>query len=124
MSENERIKEVRSALGLTQDKFGARLGVGKTAISKIEKEERGVTDQLRLAICREFRVSEDWLRTGEGDMFVEPAEDEEIARFMGDILTGEPDFRRRLISVLARMSPDEWKLLEAKIQELLGEDGQ
>ena len=123
MSENERIKEVRSALGLTQDKFGARLGVGKTAISKIEKEERGVTDQLRLAVCREFRVSEDWLRTGEGDMFVEPAEDEEIARFMGDILTGEPDFRRRLISVLARMSPEEWKLLEAKIREL-GEDGQ
>ena len=123
MSENERIKEVRSALGLTQDKFGARLGVGKTAISKIEKEERGVTDQLRLAVCREFRVSEDWLRTGEGDMFVEPVEDEEIARFMGDILTGEPDFRRRLISVLARMSPEEWKLLEAKIREL-GEDGQ
>ena len=123
MTENERIKEVRKALNLTQDKFGAKLGVGKTAISKIEKEERGVTDQLRLAVCREFRVSEDWLRTGEGDMFVEPAEDEEIARFMGDILTGEPDFRRRLISVLARMSPEEWKLLEAKIREL-SEDGQ
>lgn len=123
MTENERIKDVRKALNLTQDKFGAKLGVGKTAISKIEKEERGVTEQLRLAVCREFRVSEDWLRTGKGDMFVEPAEDEEIARFMGDILTGEPDFRRRLISVLARMSPEEWMLLEAKIREL-SEDGQ
>ena len=123
MTENERIKEVRKALGLTQDKFGAKLGVGKTAVSKVENGENSITDQLRLAVCREFRVSEDWLRTGEGDMFVEPAEDEEIARFMGDILTGEPDFRRRLISVLARMSPEEWKLLEAKIREL-GEDGQ
>lgn len=123
MTENERIKEVRKALGLTQDKFGAKLGVGKTAVSKVENGENSITDQLRLAVCREFRVSEDWLRTGEGDMFVQPAEDEEIARFMGDILTGEPDFRRRLISVLARMSPEEWKLLEAKIREL-GEDGQ
>ena len=123
MTENERIKVARKALGHTQDKFGAKLGVGKTAVSKVENGENSVTDQLRLAVCREFRVSEDWLRTGEGDMFVEPAEDEEIARFMGDILTGEPDFRRRLISVLARMSPEEWKLLEAKIREL-GEDGQ
>lgn len=123
MTENERIREVRKTLGLTQDRFGERIGVKRNTISQIESGVNGVTDQLRLAVCREFRVSEDWLRTGEGDMFVEPAEDEEIARFMGDILTGEPDFRRRLISVLARMSPEEWKLLEAKIREL-GEDGQ
>ena len=123
MTENERIKEVRKTVGLTQDKFGERLGVKRSAISQVESGSNSVSDQLRLAVCREFRVSEDWLRTGEGDMFVEPAEDEEIARFMGDILTGEPDFRRRLISVLARMSPEEWKLLEAKIREL-GEDGQ
>lgn len=121
MSENERIKEVRSAIGLTQDRFGAKLGVGKTAVSKVENGERGVTDQLRLAVCREFRVSEDWLRTGEGDMFVEVDEDDEITRFMGDILSGQPDFRRRLVSVLARLSPDEWALLEAKIKELSGE---
>ena len=123
MTENERIKEVRKTVGLTQDKFGERLGVKRSAISQVESGSNSVSDQLRLAVCREFRVSEDWLRTGEGDMFVEPAEDEEIARFMGDILTGEPDFRRRLISVLARMSPEEWKLLEAKIREL-SEDGQ
>ena len=123
MSENERVREVRQALGLTMRQFGEKLGLGGSTISDIENGRRNLTLQNMLSICREFRVSEDWLRTGEGDMFVEPAEDEEIARFMGDILTGEPDFRRRLISVLARMSPEEWKLLEAKIREL-GEDGQ
>ena len=123
MTENERIKDLRKALGLTQERFGERVGLKKSAISQIESGVNGVTDQLRLAVCREFNVSEDWLRTGGGSMFVEPDEDEEISRFMGDILSGQPDFRRRLISVLARMTPDEWALLEEKIREL-SEEGQ
>lgn len=122
MTENDRIKEARKSLGLTQDKFGERLGVGRSAISNIEAGSRGVTDQLRLSVCREFNVNEDWLRTGEGSMFVEPDEDEEITKFLGDILTDKPDFRRRLISVLSRMTPDEWALLEAKIRELAAEE--
>ena len=118
MAENERIKDLRKALGLTQERFGERVGLKKSAISQIESGVNGVTDQLRLAVFREFNVNEDWLRTGEGSMFVEPDEDEEIARFVGDILSDQPDFRRRLISVLSRMTPDEWALLEAKIREL------
>lgn len=121
MAENERVKELRKTLRLTQEKFGERIGVKKNTISQIESGVNGVTDQLRLAVCREFRVSEDWLRTGEGEMFVKPDEDEEITRFMGDILSGQPDFRRRLISVLARMTPAEWTLLEEKIRELNNE---
>lgn len=122
MTENERVKKLRKSLGLTQEKFGERIGVKKNTISQIESGVNGVTDQLRLAVCREFRVSEEWLRTGEGEMFVEPDEDEEITRFMGDILSGQPDFRRRLVSVLARMTPDEWALLEEKIRELTAEE--
>ena len=118
MNENERIKELRKTLGLTQEKFGERVGLKKSAISQIESGVNGVTDQLRLAVFREFNVNEDWLRTGEGSMFVEPDEDEEIARFVGDVLSDKPDFRRRLISVLSRMTTDEWALLEAKIREL------
>ena len=122
MTENDRVKELRKSLGLTQEKFGERVGVKKNTISQIESGVNGVTDQLRLSVCREFNVNEDWLRTGEGSMFVEPDEDEEIARFVGDVLSDQPDFRRRLVSVLARMTPDEWELLEAKIRELAAEE--
>ena len=118
MTENERVKELRKSLGLTQEKFGERVGLKKSAISQIESGVNGVTDQLRLAVFREFNVNEDWLRTGEGSMFMESNEDEEITKLLGDILTDKPDFRRRLISVLSRMTPDEWALLEAKIREL------
>ncbi len=70
---NERLKEVRKAKGinLTQREFGRRLGVKDTAISKLENGENTITDQMILAVCREFGVDEDWLRTGNGKMLVE-----------------------------------------------------
>lgn len=117
MTENERVREIRKVKGLTMRQFGEKIGVVGSTISDIENGRRNLNRQNLLAICREFRVNEDWLRTGEGEMFVEPDEDEEIARFVGDILSGQPDFRRRLISVLSRMTPDEWALLEEKTLE-------
>lgn len=132
MTENDRIKEVRTTKGLTLEKFGGKLGVGKTAISKIERGENSVTDHMRLSICREFNVSEEWLRTGEGEMFVKLSRNEEIAGFIGDVLSGKPDFRTRFISVLSTLTVEQWKLLEDMAlklaeeaqKEKAGQDGQ
>lgn len=66
---NERLKDLRKKLGLNQNEFGEKVGIGGTAISKIEKGNRGLTETLLRAICREFNVSEDWLRNGNGEMF-------------------------------------------------------
>ena len=76
MTIGERIKELRKSLNLTLEEFGKKLGVGKTAISKLEKSERNLTDQMALSICREFNVREEWLRDGTGDMFEPAALDE------------------------------------------------
>ena len=76
MTIGERIKELRKSLNLTLEEFGKKLGVGKTAISKLEKNERNLTDQMALSICREFNVREEWLRDGTGDMFEPAALDE------------------------------------------------
>ena len=67
---NERIRQLRKYLGLTLEKFGNRIGVGKAALSRIENGSNGVTDQMFKSICREFNVSEEWLRNGTGSMFV------------------------------------------------------
>lgn len=76
---NERIKEIRMKLNLTQTELGNRIGVTRAAVSRIESGERNVTDQVFLSICREFGVTEHWLRTGEGEMFIDlPPEDEYI----------------------------------------------
>lgn len=76
MTQGERVKELRKALGLTLDKFGEKLGVTKTTISRIEKGVNNVTDQMAKGICREYGASEDWLRDGIGEMFAPDSEEE------------------------------------------------
>lgn len=65
----ERVKQIRQHLDLSQEAFGNVLGVTKTAICGIESGRRGLTEQMTKAICREFNVNYDWLKYGEGEMF-------------------------------------------------------
>lgn len=74
MTQAERVRLLRKELSLTQSDFGKRVDVGKTAISKIEKNENSLTDRMFNSICREFNVNEEWLRYGKGEMFL-PIED-------------------------------------------------
>ena len=69
MTQGERIREVRKALGLTLEKFGDKLGVKKNTLSALERGVNGLTDQMAKAICREYNVSYDYLIYGEGDPF-------------------------------------------------------
>lgn len=69
MTQGEHVKEIRKTLGMTMEKFGEKLGVGKTAISNIEKGNRNLTEQMSKAICREYNVNYDYLMYGEGNMF-------------------------------------------------------
>lgn len=69
MTNGERVNEVRKSLGLTLEKFGEKLGVTKTTISRIEKGVNNLTDQMAISICREYNVNYDYLVYGEGEMF-------------------------------------------------------
>lgn len=122
MTENERIRVIRMSSDAckTLDLFGKRLGVSASAISQIENGKVSLTSKMRTSICKEFGVNEEWLRTGEGEMMVPIDQEEEILGFVKDLLADEPDFRRALVRVLARMTTDEWAMLTAKARELLG----
>lgn len=98
MTQGERIKDVRNSLGLTLEKFGEKLGVTKTAISRIEKGERSLTEQMTKSICREFSVDYMWLTTGEGEMFVES--DDDFFERIDRILAGENESRKNMIKTL------------------------
>lgn len=98
MTQCERIKDVRNSLGLTLEKFGEKLGVTKTAISRIEKGERSLTEQMTKSICREFSVDYMWLTTGEGEMFVES--DDDFFERIDRIMAGENESRKNMIKTL------------------------
>ena len=109
----ERIKELRKTLGLTLESFGDKVGVGKSTISRIENGTNGLTEQMILSICREFNVNEEWLRSGTGEMFKDMTLDEEIISFIGDIQWDASNtFKKRFISAIAKLSEEEWKVLE------------
>ena len=120
MNINERIRELRKSFGLSGEKFGERIGLKKVAISQIETGRSMPTEQTILSICREFGVSEDWLRNGNGDMFIPMTRDEEIASFIGGVQADVDDtFKKRLIAVLDKLDEKEWDLLEKMAEDIV-----
>lgn len=117
-----RIKELRKHVGLTQAEFGERLGIKQNTVAQYEIGRNMPTDTVVELLCREFGVNETWLRTGEGEMFIPVSRDAQIAAFVGNAMKGEENnFQRRLLAVLARLSAEEWELIERKARELLEE---
>lgn len=106
---NERIKQLRKHLGLNQTDFGAKIGIKQTSIANYESGTRVPLDAVVASICREFGVSEQWLRTGTGDMFPPRTRAQEIADFAADLLSDEPESTRSVvISYLMRWDADDW----------------
>nr|DAZ49536.1 MAG TPA: Repressor protein CI [Caudoviricetes sp.] len=110
---NERLKQLRKELNLTQQEFADKLGTARNNIAGYETGKRNPSDAAISLICTKYNVNENWLRTGEGDMFVKLSYSDEIAQFVGQLMTEEDDsFKKRLISGLAALDETGWKVLE------------
>lgn len=127
MTEGERIKELRQALlspPLSQEEFGARIGVTKVAISMLENGRRSVTNQMMASICREFGVRMEWLRDGSGEPFETVPVDDEIQRLADDVMRESPEsFKRRFVLALSKLTPDQWQTLSDIADLLLADQG-
>lgn len=120
---NERLKNVRKALNLTQTAFSSKLGIRPNTLSQYETGVTHIPDSIVVSTCREFGVNEIWLRTGEGEMFRPMSAEEEIAAFVGDIIS-DPDseFQRRFIRAMAKLTTEQWKLVEDMVRTLTEEE--
>ena len=101
MAQGERVKEIRKGLNLTLEKFGERVGVTKQTVSRIENGVNNLTDQMTLAICREFSVNEHWLRTGEGEPYIKGSDDE-LAELVGRLYKDKGSMRYKMSLELCR----------------------
>ena len=118
MTQGERVKQLRTALDLTLEKFGERVGVGKAAISKLEKNENRLSDQMIKSICREFNVNYDWLVYGEGEMF------SELPKTILDELCRVYDLDeidRKLIQEYIKMSKESRRVLKDYIMRIISD---
>lgn len=115
----ERLKKLRKTLDLTQQEFADRIGSARDNIAGYETGRRNPSVAVISLICTKFNVNEEWLRTGNGEMFIELTRDEQIEHFVGDALKSEDDsFKKKFISMLAALDESDWEVLQ-KMVELL-----
>lgn len=120
---NSRIKEVRKAKGLSQAAFGAPFGANRDMINNVENGRAAVSDIMVASICRTYDVNERWLRTGEGEMFIQISRDQEIMDFVADTMQDDKDnFRRRFLLALSRLSEERWADIEAFARQITAEN--
>ena len=112
-----RIAAVISHSGLTKTAFAQKINLSQPMVSNLASGAKIPSDRTIADICREFNVSEQWLRTGEGEMFVLPDADTELANFCADVLTGvAPPLVREVVALLADLTDEEVAVL-SRIRE-------
>ena len=116
---SKRISTLIESLGLKKTAFADKINVSQAFVSQLCAGTKQPSDRTIADICREFNVNEEWLRTGQGEMFKPLSRSEVIADFAGELLKTEDDrFKRRLIELLAELDESEWEMLERLANKL------
>lgn len=119
MEMRDRLKQVRKSNNLTQSDFAQRLGLKQNTIATYEMGRLTPSDRTISDICREFSISEAWLRYGEGEMLVQRSANDQLAILVNDLLA-EPDtaFRKRFLQAMLELPTEDWNAVERFIQKL------
>ncbi len=118
----ERIKELRKALGLTQQEFSDKIGVKRNTIAQYESGRNAPLDAVITLICREYNVNETWLRTGKGEMFQPKSRNEQLFEFAAKVAEGDPkSIQSQLLAVMARLTDEQWEVLAQVAREFVEE---
>ena len=83
---NERIRALRKALGLTQEKFAEKLHIKRNTLANYEIGRNEPIDAVVTLICEKFNVNEDWLRSGNGEMFKKISKNNRLANWVANVL--------------------------------------
>lgn len=82
----EQLKKLRKHLDMTQQAFADKIGMKQNTIAQYEMGRTVPSDAIVFSICREFGINENWLRTGEGEMFEELTEQQKLMKYTGLLL--------------------------------------
>lgn len=119
---NERIDYLIKSLGMKKTAFAEKLNVSQAFVSQLCSGVKQPSERTIRDIYTKFNVNEDWLRTGNGEMFIELTRDEQIENFVGDVLKSEEDsFKKKFISMLSALDESDWEVLQ-KMVELMQEN--
>lgn len=114
----DRIRMLRKELELTQQEFADKLGIKRTTIANYELGRNEPVDSVISLICDRYHVSERWLRTGEGEMFIELSEDDELQQLIDESMRDDSgEFKRRLAAAILKLTPEQIRICTNWIKE-------
>lgn len=116
---NNRIKTIRKSEGLTQEEFGKRLGIKRNTVATYEIGRSQPIDAVVSLICREFGISETWLRTGEGEMKTPVNPDDRYFSNIAKLQRTDDETIMRWVNAIAETSPDVLKVVESFMMKIL-----
>jgi transcriptional regulator with XRE-family HTH domain len=105
---NERLKELRDLLGLSQGEFAKKIGLQQGSLSDIERGKVRVSNTNVILICKTFNVSEEWFRTGVGDPFMSKYE----------LRTDLSDLEKEILNKYNQLDAEDRKAVEGIIDSL------
>lgn len=113
---NERFKELRSILSITQQDFAEKLGLSRNFVAQIEMGTKVPSDRTVRDVCRVFKVNYTWLVHGSGEMFED--DDGDAQAIIEAALNGQCQFARDTLVKLAKMDIKYWEMLAEIIEQL------
>lgn len=119
----ERLKQLRKALGLNQGQFGEPLHLTGSGISNYEQGLRPLTDRTIADICRVYTVNEDWLRTGEGEMFSSVSNlDVELTGLVAELINSDDTWLKNCIVRFLKLSPQSREIFKSFLSDISEKD--
>ncbi len=116
---NERINYLIKSLGMKKTAFAEKLNVSQAFVSQLCSGVKQPSERTIQDICTKFNVNEEWLRTGNGEMFIRLSRNDEISKFVGKLMKEEEDsFKNRLIAGLAALDDTGWDVLETFLNSI------
>lgn len=107
----DRINLIIQCANISKTKFAERLNVSQAFVSQLCSGAREPSDRTIADICREFRIREEWLRTGEGEMMIADSQRDKLQHFFADVLSTAPDERSAFVAALDDLPPEFWPLV-------------
>ena len=114
----DRLKQIRKELQLNQQEFAEKIGINRGTLANYEVGRNEPIDAVIKLICDRFHVNERWLRAGEGEMFIELSEDDELQQLIDESMRDESgEFKRRLAAAILKLTPEQIRICTNWIKE-------
>lgn len=114
---NERLKEIRKSMHMTQEIFAKSIGISRSNLTNIELGKIQLTDRLIKTICSVHNINENWLRYGNENMHNELTSDDELSLLIGSLYADNDEFKKKVIKTMLNMNDNEWMFIKNFIEK-------